>query len=607
MQIFINHRLAYLKQSTSFDFVAENRYFSGADSYTLAITFPLRGCAENIAIFGHINRKDVAAKTILFDCEIRDKAFVQYGSLTITEINETEVKCQFLEGRSVLNYYSSFDDIYINTLTLPYPSTDTASFAYTDNRLQSVIDNGYVALPWVNNLTGNIQNRPDGTTWHADTKGLTFQPFLWYLLSLIFAAIDYKADLTVLTATKWKYLLVCNALPFAWDKPSFAAALPNWTLTELLEQVEYLTGGEFLIDHTEKTVTFAFAGDVVAAEEPVQLEDILSEHSVAISSDEVEYRKNTTIEYADNAADTHADYYNCPWLIREAKRQDLIKTYSSMYAFATAWGNQSYNQGDNSREVAQEISALEKRKLIYIEDKQTYYMVTSFSSSIEAHGGRDPYAVGRVTATLQQVNIFAPLTESTSDNTYTLNIIPAWIDEAYLTVNDVATAQGCAIFLDLPEYDNQSSTSEGTNGLLALQIFNSGNASDTTEFLDRIYVAFYNTDVPVIAASALYCPAIASTCLWFSNGDITRAKLTNPYSLRLGQAPTASTEAEETALPSIDPNRKYTFQWLSDTIPSVRAIFYIRGKRYLCAKITATFTANGMSRLLKGEFYSIAD
>ena len=30
----------------------------GADSYTLSITFPIKGCAENIAIFGHIYRKD---------------------------------------------------------------------------------------------------------------------------------------------------------------------------------------------------------------------------------------------------------------------------------------------------------------------------------------------------------------------------------------------------------------------------------------------------------------------------------------------------------------------------------------------------------------------
>ena len=111
MEIYINNQLAAIKKGSSFDYVAENRYFSGADSYTLAITFPLKDCPQNIAIFGHINRKDVQAENLLFNCEIRDKAFVQYGSITVTEISETEVKCQFLEGRSVQNFAVTFDEV----------------------------------------------------------------------------------------------------------------------------------------------------------------------------------------------------------------------------------------------------------------------------------------------------------------------------------------------------------------------------------------------------------------------------------------------------------------------------------------------------------------
>ena len=52
MEIYVDHKLAVLKKGTSFDFVSENRYFSGADSYSLTITFPLAGCVQNLAIFG---------------------------------------------------------------------------------------------------------------------------------------------------------------------------------------------------------------------------------------------------------------------------------------------------------------------------------------------------------------------------------------------------------------------------------------------------------------------------------------------------------------------------------------------------------------------------
>lgn len=98
MQIYVNNQLAALKKGTSFEYVSENRMFSGSDGYTLTITFPLRGCPENIAIFGHINRADVAAKKVIFDCEIRDRSFYKFGSITITEINDAEVKTQFLGG-----------------------------------------------------------------------------------------------------------------------------------------------------------------------------------------------------------------------------------------------------------------------------------------------------------------------------------------------------------------------------------------------------------------------------------------------------------------------------------------------------------------------------
>ena len=57
----------------------------------------------------------------------------------------------------------------------------------------------------------------------------------------------------------------------------------------------------------------------------------------------------------------------------------------------------------------------------------------------------------------------------------------------------------------------------------------------------------------------------------------------------------------------LETKQKTTFKFLSDTIPNLRAVYYIRGKRYICEKITATFPENGMSQLLKGVFYPITD
>ncbi len=38
---------------------------------------------------------------------------------------------------------------------------------------------------------------------------------------------------------------------------------------------------------------------------------------------------------------------------------------------------------------------------------------------------------------------------------------------------------------------------------------------------------------------------------------------------------------------------------------AVENLFIIRGKRYVCEKLTATFTSQGMSQLIKGSFYPV--
>ena len=56
MEITINGQMACLKKNTSFEYISENSMFTGSDSYTLTITFPLKDCPQNIRIFGHWRR-----------------------------------------------------------------------------------------------------------------------------------------------------------------------------------------------------------------------------------------------------------------------------------------------------------------------------------------------------------------------------------------------------------------------------------------------------------------------------------------------------------------------------------------------------------------------
>lgn len=314
MQIYINHRPVALKKGTSFEYVAENRLFGGADGYSLTITFPLKDCPQNLVVFGHINRKDVSAGKVIFDCELRDRNFHRAGCITITEINEAEVKTQFLDGRSEQNFDRTFDKVYINELNLGRPAF-TEKKDITPQEAWNPAHNRYeaVALPWVNDYSGNIQNKANCQreteppyayeyNWSKDTTGLSWQPYLLFITKKICDAVGYSYDFP-----KWeksgyyRNLLICNALPYAWYIPEYARALPHWTVEEYFEKLGLFLQAEFDIDHRERCVKLDFTGDVLQAAHTVRLDEVVEEYAteVKVKEERQEYAMAKNLVYKE--------------------------------------------------------------------------------------------------------------------------------------------------------------------------------------------------------------------------------------------------------------------------------------------------------------------
>ena len=615
MEIRINGKIAMLKKGTSFEFVAENRLFSGSDGYTLSITFPLRHCRNNLDIFGHINRADVIAGKVIFDCEIRDRNFYKFGSITITEINDAEVKTQFLEGRSEQNFDVTFDDVFINELDLGGPTETNDS---TPEKAWDPFINNMkcVALPWVNDYSGNIQNladfhpeerNPDGTlkshsyySWNADCRGRSWQPYLLYITKKICEAVGYSADFS-----KWeekeeyKYLLVCNTLPYAWDTAGFARALPHWTVAEFFEKLELFLGGEFTIDHRGKSVEFAFTDATLLATEPVQLDKVVDEHTVEVTvdDDKCEYQEAKNLVYKECDHEMWK-FYSCDWFIKAwqkgAVRYATMRELLSANRWLATW-NGSTSRGSN------------RDKLLYAEDVDAYFIVRSLSKTlVEKRDGWMPNRY-QYKMELRPVNLFGGriVDDSEDADEVVIEFVPAWVDET-------EDKYGRCLFLSFSGYDENDSTStswsrdpyqrkeEIDNTLYqphALQSLAAGERDKKAEYYDRIYVG------------------------WWDGAQTQNGKLPHPYvedieiaedwsnfinihfSLRLNNR----YQNNRRIVHSINPRQKTTFKFLADNIPNPRAVFFIKGKKYLCEKMTATFTENGMSQLIKGVFYPIVD
>lgn len=597
MEIRINGRDAVLKSGTSFEYVAENRMFSGSDGYTLSITFPLKDCPENIAVFGNINRADVVARKVIFECEIRHGKFFKFGSITVNEINASEVKCQFLEGRSERNFSQTFDDIFINELDLgqwPSGKLDPAEAWRPGYSARPEA----VALPWVNDYSGNIQNLAEYTvddasqnrghySWHPDTWGLSWQPYLITIVARICEAVGYAADLSAWERSEeHRWLLVCNCLPAAWYTPQYARALPHWTVAEFFEKLELFLNAEFEINHRAKTVGFAFTHDLVNASGSVELRDVLDEHSTEVSVEDArcEYAeaKNLVYKECDHAV---WKYYSCDWFIKAWKDRAVV--YESMRELLAA--NKGWRTWDGQHHRNSQID-----RLLYAKDADAYFVIRAVSRTAYFDRFRLCFTYKCV---LQPVNLFGGRIVDDAEDADHIEIefVPARIDyteEKY----------GKVLFLSFSGYDEDNGTGEDESDYPfmqthTIQSLEAGEKKKKAEYYDRIYIGFW--DGAQNTRGKLPYPQVEDIEIADDWSNFSYLH----FNMRLNNRQLQSRRI----IHRIDPMKKTTFKFLADNIPDVRAVFHIHGKKYVCEKITATFTEQGMSQLLKGVFYPIAE
>ncbi|MBP5381490.1 MAG: hypothetical protein J6Y39_07185 [Bacteroidaceae bacterium] len=596
MIILIDKKEAVLKKGTSFDFIAENSFFTGADSYTLSITFPIRGCAQNIAIFGHIYRKDFDFTRGLLACEIHDRNFHKYGSVSIVSATETEVKTQFLEGRSATNYYSSLDDIYINEITMPrididaHWNGDYYLRSYSKQR-QDEEDGGeyfgFVCLPWVNNTTGNIQNRmiatssqfyyAGGNQW--DDPYIMGFPFLVEIIRQVLTQTGYEFDLSPIENSQWANLVVCQGFPLTWDMKYMHQILPHWTVSEFLEQVELLLNGQFAIDNDTQKMTFTFNNTTIRNLRTVVIDKVVDGHQVEIaeaSETKDDYVEQKNVAYAD-CEHQMWKFYSCDWV-----RGTLsVYSYSSIAAMKSSL--------DGYLDCAGAYNSWVYRYMHYCRAEDTYFVLkcvrTQRIGSVIHHYMR-----------YQPINVFRPRIANQSENAQTveLRIVPACIDHTDDTNGDM-------LFIECGTLgaDDDNAEDRDENQTQAVNTLIIGEKEKKEEYFDKIYVAFWD------GSWLRYHPQMPHPTIDKFEIMPDNSQKSNAYSMRLIGS---MTPFSRNTLHNVNQRMKFTFSFLSDNIPDVRSIFLIHGKKYMAEKITATFSAEtGMSQLLKMTCYRLED
>ena len=390
--------------------------------------------------------------------------FYKFGSITITEISETEVKTQFLEGRSEQNFDVTFDDVYINELELGTPtgcdgSTPTNAWYPQLNGMKCV------ALPWVNDYSGNIQNLADfhpeernsnGTlknnayySWNADCQSRSWQPYLLYITKKICEAIGYTYDFTAWEEKEeHRYLLVCNTLPYAWAMPEFARALPHWTVAEFFEKLEPFLEAEFDIDHRSRHIGFAYTKDILAALPPVAIDKVIDEHTmeVTVEDDNCEYREAKNLVYAECDHEMWK-FYSCDWFIKSWGSGAV--QYDTLSALLAA--NKSYATWDGNSGRGSTIG-----KLLYAKDLDIYFVIRAVEKTLVEKRDWLPNRYS-YKCILQPVNLFGGriVDDSEEAEENEVEFVPAWIDFTDSTY-------GRCLFLAFSGYDENDTSGDSS-------------------------------------------------------------------------------------------------------------------------------------------------
>lgn len=599
MQIYINNQLAAVKKGISFDYVSENRLFTGSDDYSLAITLPLKDCPQNIRIFGNINRADVSVNKIVFDCEIRDRSFIKTGSVVITEISDIEVKCQFLEGRSEVNFDSTFADVYINELNLGGEETYTNPSVITPmEAMDPATSNiGYVALPWVNNNSDSgldhnfmVYDRLNKRyLWAEGVGDLSWQPYLNYITKGICREMGYDIDLGVLEEDiRYKYLLVCNTLPPSWEIREFSRALPHWTVEEYFQKLELFYGGEFNIDHRNKKITFTLSKEILENIAPVAIHNVVDELNSVIDYEESEcdYLYANNLAYA--ADDSIAwKYYSCDWFVNDRKKNAVVyETLAELLKeneWLKKWKQSSSLRGSNLS------------KMLYAKDVNMYFIIRTVYEERAEYSDGKPTGDTYYQCVLQPINFLCPriVSKNDTENCNEIEFVPVALD---YTENN----WGKCIFLNCGSFSESENhyhdiASEGMTGTQKSLLAGSGESG--AEYYNRIYIGWWAGTT--IGDGQLPHPVIDNIEILDDWSSYINWK---SMSMRLNDD-----SYSQKVYHKIDTRRKVSFKFLFDGMPDVRSVFIIRGKKYLCEKITGTFTERGMSRLLKGDFYEIIE
>lgn len=604
-EIYINDKAARLMEGFDIDLVFENPYFKGVSDYSYDIELPL---PANFGIFGHINMVDVKKTRTFYKMEIRiNGRVVMRGSAVVISVTERSVKVQMASGNAHLNmvYSNKYIDAedMICTVDVPVKSKTYTEIpeADRDKYLGDESQTHFVYLPYLdkdNNLKNQVYyNRSDRGDSSRNSTRIKYDecspmPYFRFLMSEVFRNIGYVLNEDIFNDNAvYQGLYVCRAYVMdnktSQKQVNLKHYLPHWTYTELIKQLEIFFVAYAVIDESKKEIRFVSLSDYYKNGQSEYIDDIVRKYDVDVNEEAEENDIKAAIVKYDMENADNLDMLD-EELVKAADKKFFASKEDLEYTFQGLGDAKKYNE-------------------LYKTDDGRNYIAWDNGDGYDPYPGYGKY--GRYE--LKEVNLWngKDKTED-SQSELRLSICPVKMKKYLYHVSEWSpeatyTTENYKILMNLPYITEEKRENEDKE--INLQTCLQEDTRNEKNVIKHINLAYndgykqVHTNKGKWGVYEYLMNYMYTDCAQKDSHLITG--LTKSLSLRL-----SSVDCIGSRLgigDTMRSNLEYHIDFHKSYIPKATHIYIIRNKKYICRKIKAKVTMDGMDPILEGTFYRI--
>lgn len=615
MTLLIDNRPAVIQADTAFDYIAKNSLFDNKDDYTLEITLPLKDCLTNCRIFG-IRETVPEQFPDLFEARIIEGGFRKTGALRVLSVTRDEVKAQFIEQALGAVGQQEWENTLLCDLDFGSVTPD-CMVPFYDSRTGQAVAEGHGEF-----LLRSV------AVYAARAMGYTLD--------------DSRLD----NSYMWHHLLVCNPVTPHNETVGGATvevwplrdAMPEWTVGKFFGDIESLLAVRVLVDAETAAIRMVPLSDFYNTGETIEVTPSDEYEAETLDEEDTAYWKDSNLKYRDPGK-----FGDCRWFIDRMEREGGVTDEPSLAAFLQRL------EGWRTAEMGYQALQDNMDCFIHLHRVGDRHFILSAAQYGHLPSYQNMPSGGLVRLhRVEPLDRFRPTGGDGGD-------VEIGFKPAVLIGNPAVQDAGAAEripYLATPAPTDSFDGMPHNSQTLQLDILKE-EKTDAERF-DTIHIALYHESggKSMLWTHDIYNPrheyddslkgnfitanvnptiidewerqnypvdyVIQYTC----DLKTVRDQFYNLFGTRLpsplpclclypfpelddmnDSTDDLSPASIRAALPYFDRTRKYTFRFLYRGMPDPKAVYLIRGKRYLCRQLTAQVTADGISDLKKGEFY----